>query len=119
MKRGFFYRNMATKDRKIKWKWGDTVLKYVISSRNRTLSMGDLKTLITNRGGTTGCKSVKVDLQLHLIRFYNVELDKPFDKLTNEQLLVELKLRGLNTESSKQETLIQRLKVEIMSTNAT
>ena len=100
-----------SKNSESKWKWEDTALRYTLS---KELSVDDLKLLLSTRGERKSgwrMRQNKINLELHLIRSYNVELTQPLENLTNRELIAELRLRRLNDRSAKKSILIQRLKV--------
>ena len=104
---------MALTTNEKSWKWEHTALRYVINA-SQDLSVDDLKTLLANRGlKNPDRKATKIDLQLCLMKDYNVELNKSFNNLNKKQLLAELKLRCLDQRTAKKAILIRRLEVTL------
>lgn len=96
------------------WNWEDTV---ICGDDDTTSLLGeDIKALLLTRG----CKSKKIKTKKENIKLlkndFEVELEKEFEAYTVKELLLELKLRGLNSNSAKKKELIQRLRGEIDAT---
>eukprot|EP01084_Bolivina_argentea_P050793 93406_1 len=94
------------------WDWNDTELADEIYT---DLSTNEIEQFLSNRGEEKShLKHKKLVLINKLKQKYNVNLQASLIKnLTAKQLLLELKLRGLNCSSAKKNVLIERINSSI------
>eukprot|EP01084_Bolivina_argentea_P107864 192817_1 len=95
---------MTHKSKSMEWNWKDTLLKSI----NTQLTVADIKQLLISRGAKNNDLN-KIHLIISLVSNYDADLKERFKKLTIKQLLIELKLRGLNDKKDKKGVLLSRL----------